>query len=104
MKKGLVNHRAMLSGILLGVSAALLTFVLAGAMVFTSGDFWLKQEEKHKHTQKLMLTWFTKQSWFHNKCKLVDTLYQESFHLQNLTQLLVFLNTNTNTWLSKMKS
>ncbi len=55
MKKGLVNHRSMLSGILLGVSAALLTFVLAGAMVFTSGDFWLKQEEKHKHTQKLML-------------------------------------------------
>lgn len=55
MKKTNVTFKARLSGILLGASAALLTFVLAGTMVYKNGDFWLNQEEKNKYTERLML-------------------------------------------------
>ena len=55
MKKEKITVRQRISGVLLGVAIALLMLVLTSTATITSGDFWLRQNEKNNHSAFLNL-------------------------------------------------
>ncbi|MBE7092190.1 MAG: DUF1461 domain-containing protein [Clostridiales bacterium] len=55
MKKEKITSRQRIAGCFLGITLALLMLVLSGTATITSGDFWLRQNEKNNHTQTLNL-------------------------------------------------
>lgn len=55
MEKEKITARQRIAGVFLGVTLALLMLVLSASATITSGDFWLRQNEKNNHTEALML-------------------------------------------------
>lgn len=55
MEKEKITARQRIAGVFLGVTLALLMLVLSATATITSGDFWLRQNEKNNHTQTLKL-------------------------------------------------
>lgn len=55
MKKNKFTKRQRITGIFLGVTLTLLMLVLSSTATITSGDFWLRQNEKNNHTETLKL-------------------------------------------------
>lgn len=55
MEKEKITARQRITGVFLGVTLALLMLVLSATATITSGDFWLRQNEKNNHTETLKL-------------------------------------------------
>ena len=55
MEKEKITARQRIAGVFLGITLALLMLVLSSTATITSGDFWLRQNEKNNHTEALML-------------------------------------------------
>lgn len=55
MEKEKITMRQRITGVLLGVTLALLMLVLTSTATITSGDFWLRQNEKNNHSAFLNL-------------------------------------------------
>lgn len=55
MEKRKITSFSRLSGVCLGVTLALLMFVLSISAVITNGDFWLKQNDRYKHGENFKL-------------------------------------------------
>ena len=55
MKKEKITMRQRWTGVFLGITLALLMLVLTSNATITSGDFWLRQNEKNNHSVFLNL-------------------------------------------------